>query len=255
MTQQEQALLQTAIDRGVLLYMYDQAAWHGTDDMREKMKDRLGEVGGWIVEGPAAAPHLLFLDHDEADPHAVYTADFKGKELAASHVLGPSDDRSLTGPERAMAAALRTARKAAEDAHTGYCVAKPFNTVVLPATTGSPIRVYLLTPQTKTDALPFAGHYLVEVGEDGRAGPVQRFTKSDCAEIPLNEPSGKKSSALMVTDLLHPVPTEIHVFSSLSGQIPVYVLTTVNKHLWAVEGSRVRLVQADVSKEKAAPAK
>jgi hypothetical protein len=70
--------------------------------------------------------------------------------------------------------------------------------------------------------------------------------------MPLNEPSGKKSSALMVTDVLHPVPSEIHVFSSLSGRIPVYVLTTTNKHLWAVEGAHVRLVVADVSKEKAA---
>src|SRR4051812_29400025 len=84
MTPQEQALLQAAIDRGVLLYAYDQAAWHGSDDMREKMKDRLGEVGAWIVDGPASAPHLLFLDRDEANPHVIYAADFNGGTLAAS---------------------------------------------------------------------------------------------------------------------------------------------------------------------------
>lgn len=243
MTSQEAALVQEALNRGVLMYAYDQAAWHGTDDLREKMPDRLAEVGGWIVDGSADAPHLVVLDRDEADPHALYVADFKEGKLISSRVLERSSDRSLSPPRRTMAQALRAARRAIEAVGTKYCVAKPFNTIVVPATGGRPAAVYFLTPQTKADSLPLAGHYVVEVSAEGQAGAVQRFMKSDCAELPLLDNNGKRSAMLMMSDLLHQVPTEVHVFSSVTGRIPVYVVTTLNQHLWAVEGSHIRLVK------------
>ena len=66
--------------------------------------------------------------------------------------------------------------------------------------------------------------------------------------MPLNPPEKGQLAALTVTHLLDPVPTEIHVFSSLSIHLPVLVATTSNAHLWAVEGNRIRLVSADIRK-------
>lgn len=242
MTAQEQTLVQTALDRGSMIYAYDQAAWHGTDDLRARIPERVREIGGWIVDGPADAPHIVFIDKNEADPHALYEADFKDGKLTGSRVLGAGDDRSLSPSRKAMAQALRTARKAIADAGIGYCVQAPFNTVVLPPSGSTPTLVYFLTPQTKNGSLPFAGHYLVEVSADGRAGPVQRFTKGDCAELSTSEKDGKRIEGIVISDLLHLVPTEIHVFSSMSGAVRVYVVTVLNDRLWAVEGPRIRLL-------------
>ena len=51
-----------------------------------------------------------------------------------------------------------------------------------------------------------------------------------------------KPSAIVVSHLLDSVPTEAHVFSSLTSRLPIYVVTTSNKRLWSIEGSSIRLV-------------
>src|SRR5687768_7777845 len=55
----EHAQLREVARRGALIYAYDQAAWHGTDDMVAKLPDYQNRVGGWIVDGPAEAPELV----------------------------------------------------------------------------------------------------------------------------------------------------------------------------------------------------
>lgn len=47
--------LARASQRGALLYAYDQAAWHGTDDMLAKIGDPASRIGGYIVDGPRPA--------------------------------------------------------------------------------------------------------------------------------------------------------------------------------------------------------
>jgi hypothetical protein len=144
-----------------------------------------------------------------------------------------------------LIAAQHTAFDALLKSAASRCVDKPFNTVVLPPETpGGPILVYFLTPQTSTTALPFGGHYLVPVAADGTAGPLRAFTKS-CGQLEKGE--GKdKAVALVVTHLLDPTPTEIHVFTMLAAQLPLFVTTTQNDRLWCIEfkdgRARIRLV-------------
>ena len=80
-TASEKAAADLALARGKLIYAYDQAAWHGTDAMLAKVKEPGALIGGWIVDGPASAPTLVFFDKDPADPHAVYIAEFQGKQF------------------------------------------------------------------------------------------------------------------------------------------------------------------------------
>ena len=82
MSESEAAAVRQAEQRGAMIYAYDQAAWHGTDDLRAKMPDFAGKVGGWIVDGPAEAPELVFYDKNAADPHAVDVAAVSDEELA-----------------------------------------------------------------------------------------------------------------------------------------------------------------------------
>ena len=235
----DQALIRRSIDRGIMIYAYDQAAWHGTDDLMAKARaagvfDTLAPtIGGWVVDGTAAEPVLVFFDKSER-PQAIYTARFadNGRRLVDSKLLGPGDDRTVSPGRLMLIAALRTARAAAEKANFAKCANAAFNTVVLPPeTSDGPTLVYFLTPQTQNDAWPFGGHYLVEVKPDGTIGATRPFTKS-CITMA----KGKRDeAALFITHLLDPVPTEVHVFTAIAASLPVYVGTTQNNLVWVIE--------------------
>jgi hypothetical protein len=243
-TPAEQARVRQVLERGNLIYAYDQVAWHGTDDMRAKLKDAEAKVGGWIADGPASGPELVFFDKDPSDPKALYVARFKSDGSISGKVLGDGDDRSLSAERKRLIAAQRTARESLDPKRAQPCSSRPFNTIVLPPETpGGPVLVYFLTPQTDSDAIPFGGHYLVEVSPEGKAGPTRRFTKS-CLDMPFRKAGVPAPAAIGVSHLLDPVPTEIHVFSSLAARLPVMVMAT-KKKVWMVAGDRIRPIDPD----------
>ncbi|MFN4096437.1 MAG: hypothetical protein ACK4GG_06695 [Sphingomonas sp.] len=246
-TSSEQGAIDAAMRRAHLMYWYDQAAWHGTDDMLVNGKQIAGKIGGWIVDGPADEPLLIFYSKG-SDPVPVYIARFRNGRLVEGRVAR-GDERGLVTPARKrLIDAVGVARSALEQANVGRCSDKPFNTIVLPAEVeDGPVRVYFLTPQTATDSIPFGGHYLVEVDSTGGTSPVRKFTNS-CISVPTKQPDGGKSVGLVITHLLDPVPTEIHGFSAMAARVPVYVGTR-DKRIWEVApeatGPTVRLVQKD----------
>ena len=233
--------------RGKLLYAYDQAAWHGTDDMVTKLPDYRNRAGGWIVDGPADSPELVFFDRDEADPHALYVAHFRNNQLVSSHVLVPGEDSRLSPARKRMIAARHAATERFVADKPLICTAAQVNPVVLPpAAPGAPILVYILSPQTEANVLPFGGNYRVDIAPNGTPGPLHPFAKS-CLDLRTGDPADKgggKTAALFVTHLLDPVPTEIHVFLSLAGHIPIAVGTTQNGASWMVDGTDIKRVTA-----------
>lgn len=230
----EQAAIDLALARGRLIYAYDQAAWHGTDDMLAKIEHPETKVRAWIVDGPADAPTLIFFDQDRDDPHAVYVAQFRDGKLTSGRVLGPGDDRTLSPARKAMITARARALEAWQAAKPLYCSDKHPNTVVLPPERpGGPFLVYVMTPQTETGSYPFGGHFRVEVGADGTVGASRSFTNS-CLSIPVSD----KDGFVTVTYLLDPVPTEIHVFTAMATQRGVVVVTGADR-LWAIDGGTI----------------
>ncbi|HET9640601.1 MAG TPA: hypothetical protein VFP12_15485 [Allosphingosinicella sp.] len=235
----EQAQLREVARRGALLYAYDQAAWHGTDDLVAKLPDFQNRVGGWIVDGPAEAPELVFFDKE--GKRAVYVARFRAGKLVSGEVAGAGAGE-LSAPRRQLIAARAAAVEALAASDTRGCSEAPMNSVVLPpAAPGEPTLVYVLTPQRAMDAFPFGGHFLIPVDASGRAGPIRRFTKT-CVEISLaGARKGEKLAALGIVHLLDPVPTEIHVFTSLAAHLPVTVGTSDGRTWW-VDGTAIRLI-------------
>ena len=236
----EESQLREIARRGALLYAYDQAAWHGTDDMVAKLPDYQSRVGGWIVDGPAEAPELVFFDNAGVRP--VYVARFRDGKLISGEVAS-AGAAELSAPRRRLIAARQAALAALDKSGAGRCSEAAMNSVVLPAAApGEPTLVYFLEPQRVIDAFPFGGHYLFPVDPSGRAGPMRRFAKT-CIEI--SRVAARKDDetvvALLITHLLDPLPTEIHVFSSLAARLPVTVGTRDGR-TWQVDGTRVRLI-------------
>jgi hypothetical protein len=256
LTNEEEAALQLAIDRGQLLYAYDQAAWHGTDDLLAKatatgiQNQIASRTGGWIVDGPSSEPTLLFFDRDTENPQPLYVAAFTegGTKLAKSRIVTASEPSLITPARKRLIDAHGLAYEAIAASDARLCAQARPNTVTLaPQSPADPVLVYFLTPQTETGKYPFGGHYRVEVSADGKAGDIHPFTNACLTmDLPAATPKNKQPEALVVTHLLDPTPTEIHVFSMLATGLPIYVMTTLNNRTWAVESSggraRIRLV-------------
>lgn len=264
LTADEQAAVIKALNRGSLIYAYDQAAWHGTDDMLARLKANgtvdtvdtvVNTIAGWVVEGPVSAPVLTFFDNDAQQPHVLYTATMTGygRTVATASLIAASEKRAVTPAQLNMIAALKRARAALATSEAKMCSEKRSNTVVLPPEApGEPTLVYFLTPQTTNDSYPMGGHYRVDVGNDGATPVIRPFAKS-CLGIGWNNKTEKKPEALVVTHLLDPVPTEIHVFTVFAAGLPIYVATSPGARLWAVEVSnghaRTRLLESNSAKK------
>lgn len=222
--------------RGNLLYDYDQAAWHTTDVMlRQVPRPRLAEIKAWLVEPDGEGLSVLYYGYDGDRPYGVFRAGYRdGKVVDPVVIAADAADRALTATQARMA----QARKAAADSAPPACVRKPFNTVIVPpASDSAPVEVYLLTPQVKAGEYPFGLHYQVTVGADGKVASTRPFMKSCMIQaLPDNV------VASMVSHLLDPMPTEIHVWLARWTGKPVYVMITEPQQLWEVTGAGMRKV-------------
>ena len=239
--------VQRAIERGRLIYAYDQAAWYSTDELLKQIPDpQAAGVSGYVVEPRGNQLHVVYYKSDKAGTAAVFSAEMDGRTVTASHLFATGENAALTPVEIEMINARNYARAAANRSRTGPCVAAPFNSVVLPPVKlFDPVTVYLLTPQVKAGEYPAGGHYEYEISVSGDILSTRPFTRS-CITLG-GQPSkpGMKPVASFITHLLDPTPTEIHVYLSLWMGQPLYVGTqspTGETRVWAVEGDHIRLI-------------
>jgi hypothetical protein len=240
LTLPEQAQVERAENRGRMIYAFDQAAWFSTDEMiRQVPKADLPRQGGWIVEARGDLLRVIFFALQGETPMAYFRADMAGDKVMESHMFSPSEDRTLNAVETRMALAEQVAVAAGRD--KGRCTTGAFNAVVLPpASPVSPVAVYLLSSMVTTGEYPVGGHYEIDVGPDGTVASERSFTKA-CLNVnpQAAAKAGTKPAALVVTHMLDPAPTEIHVYLSLWMDQPMFVLTPPDGQAWAVQAGQV----------------
>jgi hypothetical protein len=230
LTASEAAAVKAVGDRGLALYNYDQAAWHGTDAMLKDVKDPAAKgIKGWVVTPVAQGWQIVFYTDNKGTYDGAWSAIWTGTKIV--------EPRILEGAERTLSAEqirLIEAKKAVPLKNLQSCSDKPFNSVVIPgATAQDPISVYLMTPQTDANIIPMGGHNRVDI-KDGKVVSQRQFTKG-C--FPMERPDGKKDNmpaALMMTHLLDPTPTEIHVFAVYTARLPLYVSTVTSNIVWEI---------------------
>lgn len=224
--------------RGRALFAYDRAAWIATDALAADLpKAQAATVRGWIVE-PAGEDRLRvsFLAGAGEDRRVIYTAEVARGALGQhAPLVSPAE---LTAPQRAIAAAIDAATAEAVRQDWRPCGTAPFNIAAIPTPTGT--SVYLTTPQTRIDAWPMGGHFRVDVDTAGRVASSRRFANS-CLEIG-SPPKKAKAAMLVVSHVLDPTPTEIHVFTALSARTPVAVVTGKDR-IWITNGAEIRAMR------------
>lgn len=226
----DQQLELTRIERvGRDIHEHDRAAWLGTDALREDFGDEIGaRLSGWITEREGKAITVTFVTEANDGPHALYRATLRDDVLVER---GAAD-----APLNPVQTQLFRARQVAREAPFTPCSTR-YNTVTIPAEDGQSADIYLLPGTTDPNVVPVGGAHRVRVNLATSAiVETQAFSRS-CIALPFD----RQAAALFVTHLATPLPTETHVFISLSFDMPFYI--GIGGDVWGIEGGQVRLVR------------
>ena len=241
---QEQAQLAEALARGKLLYEIDVAGWVSTDAMMETAAREL-PIMGWLVEPDPAVRHawnvVYYLQPGGESASAVpaFRARVENGRVIESAIVPEAERRPLSVAQMRIVRAIEAARKA----DYKPCTPARFNvTVVPPPAPDAPLEVYLLSAQTETKVFPVGGHYKLVFAPDGKLIARRPFMKS-CLNLDARAiPPGAGEASLFVNHLLDPIPTEMHVLSSIQIGTPVFVGTR-KKRTWAVTPEGITLIK------------
>jgi hypothetical protein len=241
-TSVEQAQLAAVHDRGALLYLIDRAAWVATDDFRSKIDIGADKtLRGYVVERAAQGFTVTFFGEEEGRLVRAFVAKVDRNKVIRSETFLPGKRVPLSAEQIRLAGA----RKLPEGLDFRSCTG-PFNVTPIPPASGAePMNVYFLSPQVRNKEYPFGGHFRVTLAPDGKILSSRKFTNA-CLNMPAPPPD---AFAMGIAHILDPIPTEIHVFTALSAQKPVLVMT--GSRTWQVDGSKIKLL--DPSKIKSQP--
>lgn len=224
------------------LYDFDQAAWGSTDAMIAAIPDPAAAgVRGWIVEREPGGTVAIFYGLNGNQPYKVFVAHMQGQKVLSQNVVAANEDRAMTVIEQRMVAARSVVMTREGLSKIGFqpCSNASVNSVVLPpAASDGVVPVYVLAPQASTDSFPIGGHYRVEVAADGSIVRSRGFAKSCIAMDRKQVPDGLRM--FVVTHLLDPQPTEIHVWTSLASHIPLAVAIAPSGDVWTVDEGRIK---------------
>lgn len=241
----ENTAVERAMRRGTTMFWYDRVAWVSTDDMLANLpSDRHTEIGGWIVTPLADGWHIYYHGKGADADTIIYEADVSGNSVTNRNIYPRSSSHSLPASAATLAKALSVARQEMAK-HTDWspCVARPFNTIVLPPDADGTISVYFLTPQTIMNSFPFGGHYQVVISAMGKVVSARRFTNICIALTKERSSTGAAPEGMYLTHLLDPYPNEIHVFEQYPVGVPLYVGIAADKSVWKVQNGQISSVK------------
>jgi hypothetical protein len=225
-----QPAIDEAIRRGALIYLYDQAAWHSTDAMVAAIKhpEKTG-IKGWIVLNAERGAKVIYYAKDDQGLYAVYSAIWTGAKIIEGTVYTLNEREALSPEEVRIANIFQSMPKDG----IWTCSKENFNIVTLPREVPEGIdSIYILTPPSAQGVYPAGGHNRVDM-KDGSFVSRRPFSKG-CLDLGGAETGKGGAVAFMVTHMLDPTPTEIHVFTALAADKPIYVATTSNNRTWEV---------------------
>lgn len=210
--------VQAAEATGRRLQRLDRAAWIASDVIQGDRAARKlrRSVKGWITEPTDTGTRVSFYDGSEpVRPVYAVDVDLTGR----STVVDLPGDAAFD----ASTLALIRARRTALSQEFMQC-SRTYNTVVF--RDGEDIHVYLMPGTTKANVYHAGGHHLFVFDAEGQSLRSRRPFTNGCIDLAGEPPSGTRPAMMMVTHLLDPHPTEIHVFISLNAPVPLVVATS-----------------------------
>jgi hypothetical protein len=242
--------------RGLEMYAYDQAAWHGTDRFQADVaaaggSDFLRQRGyrGYIVEPVSGGLQAVFYRERDGRLTAIARYSVSGSKVTGGGIVALGAEEKMTPLALRMVDALAKAREAMAKPDHGLCSNTPPNSVVLSQPDGT-LSAYILTSTHDANIYPAGGHYRFDFNAAGTLVAERKFMNS-CFPINFKDvPRGKEPALLVLSHLLDPQPTEIHAFVSRNIPVALAVMTVSNDLIWAVGGGRVQFLRDGMSPAK-----
>lgn len=225
------------LERGRLIFALDRAAWVATDDMLARIPDPVAAgLVGYIVDRDGDRFIAIFFAEESGRLVAAYRAGIGPRGVVDPQAFPRGSRPALTPLQQRLARTGQWAQR--NGGRLQRCSPQSFNLAIIPPTAADgPIDLYFLTPQLES-GFPFGGHHRVTLDAGGNEVARRSFARS-CLTMP---PPPRNAAGIMVSHLLDPTPTEIHVFNAMAAQRPVYVSIGGNR-LFEVTGARIRVVQ------------
>lgn len=238
-----EADLTVAEQRGLTMWLYDQAAWHATDALLGAVNpNKITKPRGYLVlprPSDAMLDTVFIVERDgELREFARYTVD--GSKVVSGGLASGSLP-ALSPLAQRMFAARQAGVEAMRERDFRLCSKSMPNTLVLPPDGDENINVYLLTSTTDARYYPMGGHYRARVDASGKVVETRRFMNA-CLDLATGIGArGEKQVWTGVIYLLGDTPSEIHVFVARHLSGPLAVMTTSNTAQWLIKNGEITL--------------
>ncbi|PRQ04910.1 hypothetical protein [Enhygromyxa salina] len=212
------------------IHRRDMFAWWASDAAVPQLTAADAEVlRGWVLD--ADDPSLVhFVAELDGGPHSLLRV--RCSEASACTVERPAEPPPLSERNAAQQRAVATASQ-----HPSFePTSERYNHVVVP-TADSRWAVYMIAATVDPNLAMLGRHYQFLVSADGaQVVDWRAFSKTALAlELrPAGMPEGASLEALVVTHLLDPIPTELHVWVALNYRIKLAVMTGSSAH-WMID--------------------
>ena len=243
-----QARLDLVARTGRELNDHDQSAWHVSDALAETVPPDFVERE---LKGSARIGYITErVDEDHVKTIFIKTvgetAEILFTGIVSDGEVGKTEDytdtqRPPATPEQVQRLAMTA--KLREEFSQNPCGEAP-NVIAFPALDQpGATDFYVLTPETETGIVQFGGHRRVRIGADG-AREEKVYANSCFSQDTRGADGGNVVVMLAITVPINisDIPTEIHVFKSLSHGLPIIVGSV--RGVWDVDGDNITLNEA-----------
>ena len=249
-TSNVEQLLSDAIERGKMLYEFDQAAWHSTDAFVALAPDMAKlSLAGRIIVPVEGGLQAIYYGKSEKGRFAVFHGTWNGKVIVDSVYSKGESGAPLSPDAIAYAEIVELVTSGTLDTKDlWFCNKAQPNHALLPGNAPGEFLLYFMTAQDKKESYPLGGHHRFDI-KDRKVVARRTFTKS-C--IAMNKGDGKREAVgFVISHLLDPVPTEIHVFTAIASGKAVFV-STKSGMVWNVEpsGGTARIQGIDLGEKE-----
>ena len=243
------ALLREIEHTGRMIFQHDRAAAIAERKLRDDRRfKRDRRVRGWLTEA---------TENDET--RGLFVGGKANQPLELLYQVTVKQDGSIpSAPRRfnqgTLASAQQDAAFAARTralAGVDTSCAKTYRAVVMPRN-DSGWAVYLLPKPRNSSTYPIGGSFRVEYAADGETELSSRGYAKTCVDLS----DGVNMVSFMISHLLDPQPTPIHVYANLLAGKAIYVVTTDNGVLWSVKEGSIEFmstIEKESSKAEADP--
>lgn len=226
-TPQQAATAKQIETLGEEMYRQDQIAWHSTDALANRNIQMPAGHGAYIaIPGPGISGKLYLVA--DGTPNAVVkyvvSTDARGE-----HAISDGELSDLTADVESRFQALETALTQPIQA-----CSKHINPLVIPSADGNGWWVYLLSASSDAPRIWIGGGTRFHISSDGKHVLEKQASAKSCLAL---DGSNHEIAYYVVTQLVTDMPSEFHVFQSLTWHKPMFV--AASSGIWKVDGDKV----------------